>query len=453
MPIRRVLPALLLLAAAAPPQEERPNIVFILADDLGATDLGCTGSRFYETPNLDRLAAQGLRFTTAYSACTVCSPTRASLLTGKSPARLHLTDWIAGHARPKAKLRVPAWTQHLGPEQLTIAKALKQMGYATASMGKWHLGGEEFRPGVHGFDVNLAGGHQGQPPSYFSPYRLPTLPDGPRGEYLTDRLTDEAVKFIREPRNGPFFLYLPHFAVHTPLQAKQDLVEAFKGKVDAASPQKNVVYAAMLRSLDESVGRVVKALEESGKAAKTLIVFTSDNGGLLPVTSNLGLRAGKGSAYEGGVRVPLIAAWPGRIAAGRTVDVPVITTDWFPTLLDVAGVRRDGLPGIDGVSLEPLLRGGTSLEGRALHWHYPHYHPGGATPHGAIREGPWRLVEFFEDDRVELYHLVDDPEEKKDLAAERPEKAKELRAKLIQWRRATGAQMPTANPDYEAPKQ
>ncbi len=448
---KSLLPALLLLLPAFQ-AEERPNIVVILADDLGATDLGVTGSRFYETPNIDRLAAGGVRFSTAYSACTVCSPTRASLLTGKYPARLHLTDWIAGHVRPKAKLRVPAWIQQLGTEEVTLAKALKAMGYATGAVGKWHLGGEDFRAQLHGFDVSIAGTPKGQPPSYVSPYKIPTLPDGPKGEYLTDRLAEEASKFIRDHKDKPFFLYLPHFAVHTPLQAKQELVDRYKGKADAASAQKNVIYAAMLQSLDEAVGRVLATLEEAGLTKKTLVVFTSDNGGLLPVTSNLGLRAGKGSAYEGGVRVPAIASWPGRFPGGRVLDVPMITPDWFPTLLDVAGVRWDGIPGVDGVSLLPLLKGAAAPAARTLYWHYPHYHPGGATPHGALREGDWRLVEFFEDGRAELYDLKGDPSEQKDLAAEQPGKLKELREKLAAWRRSVGAQMPTANPDYEAPK-
>jgi arylsulfatase A-like enzyme len=342
--------------------------------------------------------------------------------------------------------------QHLPAEELTLAEALKAMGYSTASMGKWHLGGADHAPAAHGFDVNVGGTEKGQPPSYFSPYKIATLPDGPRGEYVTDRLAEEAAGFIKANRERPFFLYLPHFAVHTPLQAKQDLVERYKGRVDAASPQKNVVYAAMLHSLDEAVGRVVAALKESGLEEKTLVIFTSDNGGLLPVTANLGLRAGKGSAYEGGVRVPAIASWPGRIPGGRVVDAPIITTDWFPTILDLAGVRWEGMEGIDGASLAGLLKGGPPPAPRPLFWHYPHYHPGGATPYSAVRDGDWRLVEFHEDGRSELYDLKADPAEARDLAGEQPGKLQELREKLSSWRRSVRAQMPAANPAYEPPR-
>jgi arylsulfatase A len=290
--------------------QDPPNVVFILVDDLGATDLGCAGSAYYETPNIDRLAAGGLRFTRAYSACTVCSPTRAALLTGKYPARLRVTDWIAGHKRPKAKLRVPDWVMRLPLEERTLAEALKGAGYATASVGKWHLGEPEFWPEKHGFDLNVGGSDRGQPGSYFAPYKIPTLADGPKGESLTERITEEAVRFIEAKRAGPFFLYLPHFTVHTPIQAKPEDVEKYKAKAKPDAPHRNPAYAAMIESLDRSVGRIVDVLKRRGLTEQTLIVFTSDNGGLLPVTTNLGLRAGKGSAYEGGVRVPAIASWP-----------------------------------------------------------------------------------------------------------------------------------------------
>lgn len=422
--------------------QDKPNVVVILADDLGATDLSCFGGAGPSTPRLDRLAASGLRFTRAYSSCTVCSPTRAALLTGKSPARLRVTDWIAGHKRPFAKLKVPDWTMRLEAEERTLAEALREAGYATASIGKWHLGGGDHRPENHGFDVNVGGTEKGQPPSYFSPYRIATLPDGPPGESITDRLTDEAVRFIETHRAKPFFVYLPHFAVHTPLQATKEELARHAGL-------RNPAYAGMLERLDTGVGRLLDALDRLGLSKNTLVVFTSDNGGLLPVTSNLGLRAGKGSAYEGGVRVPAIAAWPGRIAAGSTSDAPILSSDWFPTICALAGVRAGE---VDGLDLAPLLFARGSLASRALHWHYPHYHPGGATPHSAILDGDRRLVEFFEDGRLELYDLKTDPQEKHDLAAARPEEARLLRARLEAWRAAVGAQIPLPNPEHDPEK-
>lgn len=439
------------VAAARPAVGARrpPNVVVILVDDLGGTDLGCYGSRFFETPNLDRLAREGLRFTQAYSACTVCSPTRAALLTGKYPARLHVTDWIPGHQRPAAKLRVPDWTMYLSPSERTLAEALSSAGYATASIGKWHLGGPEYFPEKHGFDRNVGGTHRGQPPSYFSPYKIETLPDGPAGEFLTDREAAEAVKFIRENRDRPFFLYLPHHAVHTPLMGKQTVVEKYRAKAKPGDPQANATYAALVESVDDSVGRLLKVLEEEKLAQDTVVVFTSDNGGLLRSTTNLGMRAGKGSSYEGGVRIPLIVRWPARVRPGRTSDTPAITMDLYPTLLEAAGVKREPEQVIDGRSLMPLLRGRGGLGRKALFWHYPHYHPGGATPYSAIRDGDLKLLEFYEDGRLELYDLKADPEEKRDLALERPEKAAELHKRLVRWRREVGAQDPTPNPDYK----
>jgi arylsulfatase A len=431
---------------------DKPNIVFFLIDDLGATDLGCTGSSFHETPNLDRLAARGMRFTNAYSACTVCSPTRASLLTGKYPARLHLTDWIAGHVRPKAKLKIPDWTQALPLEEHALPRALGPAGYVSGLFGKWHLGKEDHGPEKFGFDRNVGGTHQGQPPSYFDPYKVPAIPDGTKGEYLSDRLTDEAIRFIKENRTKPFFLYFPHYAVHNPLQAKPELVEKYKAKAKPGQGPKNPVYAAMLESVDQSVGRVLAALDELKLSEKTIVVFTSDNGGLVQNTSNAPHRAGKGSAYEGGVRIPLIVSWPGTVVAGKTCEVPVVTPDWYPTILDLAGLRPKESQILDGASLAPLLLGKGSFERNAIYWHYPHYHPGGATPHGAIRRDDWRLVEFFEDDRVELYNVKNDVGEANDLAASMPEKARELRRALADWRASVGAQMPTPNPAYEPSK-
>ncbi len=435
----------LILPAASSPQSDRPNFVIFLVDDLGWTDLGCFGSSFYETPHIDRLAAQGMKFTHAYSACTVCSPTRASLMTGKYPARLHVTDWIAGHKQPKAKLKVPDWTMHLAHEEVTIAEALKGAGYATASIGKWHLGPPAYFPEKQGFDLNRGGSDKGQPPSYFSPYKIPTLEEGEKGEYLTDRLTTEALAFLDSNKDRPFLLYFPHYGVHTPLQAKKALVEKYQAKAKAGADHSNATYAAMIESVDDSVGRVVAKLDELKLSSRTVIVFTSDNGGLLRSTSNRPLRAGKGSAYEGGVRVSLIVRWPGAVKAGTVCATPVITPDHAATMLDLAGAK----PAVDGLSLVPLLKGTGGLSRDAIFWHYPHYHPGGATPHGAIRQGDLRLVEFFEDGRVELYDLKEDVGETKDLAAARPEIARELRKRLADWRAAVGAQMPSPNPDYD----
>jgi arylsulfatase A-like enzyme len=434
------------LPAAEP--TPRPNLICILVDDLGWTDLGVQGSKFYETPNIDRLALQGMRFTQAYAACTVCSPTRAALLTGKYPARLQLTDWIRGHVRPYARLKVPDWTMHLPLEERTLAEALREAGYATASIGKWHLGGPEFYPERQGFDENIGGTDKGSPPSYFSPYKIPTLPDGPPGEFLTDRLTEEAVKFIERNQARPFFVYLPHYAVHTPLMGKSNVVARYERKADANRPQRHATYAALVESVDDSVGRLMRRLDDLGLTERTVILFTSDNGGLVlqNVTSNLPLRAGKGSAYEGGVRVPLFVKWPGVTPPGSICDTPVITPDFFPTLLAIAGLPAPPPGTVDGESLVPLLRQTGGLRREAIYWHYPHYHPGGATPYSAIRQGDFKLIEFFEDQHVELYNLRADLGETTDLAARQPDRAKALREKLRAWRHQVGAQLPIPNP-------
>ena len=437
--------ALAFLAALTPGRAaERLNFVFILIDDMGLTDVACYGSKFYETPQIDRLARDGVKFTAAYSACTVCSPTRAALLTGKYPARLHLTDWLPGHVNPQAKLRVPDWQMALKPDWRTLPALLHAAGYATASIGKWHLG--DAPPTVFGFDVNLGGTAKGQPPAYFAPYKIPTLPEGPDGEFLTDRLTAEVEKFMEQNKERPFFIYLPHFAVHQPIAGKKEVVAKYRAKRDESAPQKNAVYAALVESVDDSVGRIRAKLDELKIAERTVIVFTSDNGGLIGPTANLGLRAGKGSAYEGGVRVPAIALVPGVTKAGTECATPVITHDWFSTILELAGVASPAES--DGVSLTPLLRGG-EIAPRPLFWHYPHYHPGGATPYSSVRDGEWKLLHFYEDDRVELYDLATDPAEQHDLAAANVAKAAELRAKLDAWRKAVDAQTPTPNPQAQ----
>jgi len=430
------------------------NVVLVLIDDMGWTDVGCFGSRYYQTPRIDELAAQGMKFTDAYSACTVCSPTRAAIMTGKYPAKLHITDWIPGHRRPNAPLKIPDWTMHLPLEEVTVAEALKPAGYATACIGKWHLGGEAFYPDKQGFDLNVGGCHRGQPPSYFSPYRIETMRDGGEGEYLTDRLGDEAIRFIQASKDKPFFLYLPHYAVHTPLQAKKEMRAKYQDR-PGQDGQENPVYAAMIESVDESVGRIGSELKKLGLEERTLVIFTSDNGGLKSSTNNIGLRAGKGSAYEGGVRVPLIVKWPGVTKPGGVCHEPVISPDLYPTVLEACGVADDAAQKakVDGVSLVPLLKGAERLKREAIFWHYPHYHGGGATPYGAVRARDYRLVEFYEDMRVEMYNLKDDLAERKDLAATQKEKAAELREMLHRWREAVSAQMPTPSAEAKAKRE
>jgi len=450
----------------------RPNFVFILADDLGWRDLGCFGSTFYETPNLDALSAQGVHFTDAYAACCVCSPTRASIMTGKYPARLHLTDWLPGRPDlPSQKLRRPVIQDHLAPNEVTLASALHEAGYATAFIGKWHLGGKEFYPEHFGFDINIGGCELGHPPSYFSPYKNPTLPDGPKGEYLTDRLTDEAIKFIdtaSQTPDKPFLLYLCHYAVHNPQQAKSAVIARYKAKAAALPPagpdfamdlgrkvrqvQDQPVYAAMVQSLDESVGRILKALADRGLDRETVVLFTSDNGGLSTAegtpTSNVPLRAGKGWPYEGGVREPLIVKWPGTSRPGSVCREPMISTDYYPTLLEIAGLPLRPSQHVDGISIVPLLKG-ESLPQRSIFWHYPHYSNQGGGPCGTIRQGDFKLIEWYEDDRAELFNVHDDIGETHDLAQKSPEKAADLRKQLQAWRDDVKADMPTLNPDYK----
>ena len=451
---------------------KKPNVIFFLIDDLGWTDVACNGSELYETPNIDALANRGMRFTDAYAACTVCSPTRAACMSGKYPARLHLTDWIAGHQRKNPKLLIPDWTKYLPLEEVLISEVLKADGYTTATIGKWHLGTKEYYPQNQGFDLNVAGDRWGAPANYFWPYarmkngkpvgRQVPLEGGKEGEYLTDRLTDEAIKFINKSKDNPFFLYFPHYAVHTPLQAKKELIEYYKKKLAAKEDkggQRCATYAAMVHSMDESVGRVVKELERLGIAENTIIFFTGDNGGLVlrhgkcgnPITCNAPIRAGKGSSYEGGVRVPLIVSWPGITKPGGVSAEPVITNDYYSTIVEMTGAAADPRHQTDGESLVPILKQEKDRLARdAIYWHYPHYHPGGATPYGAIRERDWKLIEFYEDGHVELYNLKDDIGETNDLAKEKPELAKRLQEKLHAWRTEVDAQMPTVNPEYKA---
>jgi arylsulfatase A-like enzyme len=451
----------------------KPNILFILADDLGWADLGYTGSEFYETPNLDRLAAEGMVFTNAYAAAPICSPSRAAILSGKYPARLHLTDWIPGNPPAKnQQLAAKPFKKQLDIEEVTLAEALKSGGYKTFFSGKWHLGEEPYYPKHQGFEINMGGNHTGHPSSYFSPYKNPQLPDGPEGEYLTDRLTDETILFMEQEKNHPFFAFLSFYTVHLPLQGKQDKVEKYRKKLEKMTysgddfvqqgttyfknHQNDPVYAAMVESMDENVGRLLKFLDENGLAKNTIIVFTSDNGGMsssnqtnnIP-TSNLPLRAGKGYLYEGGIREPLIIRWPDKIKKNSESDFPVTGTDFYPTLLSLASLPLQPDQHKDGISFKPILEGEV-LEARPVFWHYPHYSGGlGGKPSGAVRFGDYKLIEFYEDMKVELYNVVDDIGEENNLALTMPDKAKTLLELLHQSRKETNAQMPIKNIHFE----
>ena len=470
--MNRTLTFLLLftaLLAGRVSADAKPNFVFFLIDDMGWTDVGCYGGEYYETPHVDRLADEGMKFTDAYASCCVCSPTRASILTGKYPGRLHITHAIPiqGAFRYKKPLPLlPAiYKKNLPLEEVTIAEALQEAGYATASMGKWHVCWDKaFYPQKQGFDLNVGGNNMGNPGEYFYPYqgawrmtkkhpltRWNTLPDGQAGEYLTDRLTDEALTFIEKNKDRPFFLYLSHYAVHTPLQAQKKLIAKYEKK-PPSEHHKKPVYAAMVESVDKSVGRVMAKLKSLGLSERTVVIFTSDNGGHGKHTSAHPLRGNKGNFYEGGVRVPLLVKWPGVVQAGAQCRQPVISTDFYPTLLDMAGLPQRPRQHVDGESLAPLLKQQEELKREALYWHFPNYigpgHPDGATPCSVVRRGDWKLIEFFEDDRAELYNLKDDIGEQHDLAAKKPDQVKQLRRMLKQWREQARVQMPKPNPKY-----
>jgi len=464
-----MMAALTACSSGAAAKRDRPNFLILFVDDMGWSDLGVTGSDLYETPAIDQLAADGVRFTTAYAACTVCSPSRAALMTGMYPARTHVTDWIRGHIRPHAKLKVPDWTMKLEHKYTTIAEALKGAGYKTAHIGKWHLmprgepDEDDYLPTREGFDINIGGNAWGAPATYFYPYRRgkrglgPMPPGGHEGEYLTDRLTEEAIKVLDQWKDSPFLMYFAFYNVHMPLEAKQEDIDHFTPLIKPGLRHHNATYAAMVASVDRTVGRMREKLAELGLAENTVIIFTSDNGGLDrkgtgDPTENAPLREGKGSVYEGGVRVPAIVYAPGVTPAGTTTDEPIITMDFYPTILALAGVEGDPKhnANVDGVNLLPLLKDpGARLGRQTLYWHYPHYHSQGATPYSALRDGDFRLIEFFEDDHVELYDLKKDPGETHDLVAAMPAKARALTAKLHAWRERVGAQLPTPNPDYD----
>jgi arylsulfatase A len=437
------------VAALAAPQPPL-NVLFILMDDLGWSDTQPYGNRFIDTPNLNRLASDSVRFTNAYAACPVCSPTRASILTGQYPARLHLTDWIPGRKQwPYARLLTPAFEQQLPADARTLAETLRPAGYRSAAIGKWHLGGAGHLPTDRGFDVNIGGTAAGQPPTYFGPLELPGLKLEP-GEFLTQRLTLEGARFLNENRARPWFLYEAHFTVHMPLQARREVIEKYRkrntGDVDP-------IYCAMVESADDSVGQLLKSLEDAGLARRTAVFFFSDNGGVRyqgrrkpPVTNNSPLRAGKGHLYEGGIREPLMVRWPGVTRGGAVTNVPVSSVDFFPTICEMTGTPGRG---IDGVPLTRVLRGGTLRE-RPLFWHYPHYSDQGGRPGGAVRLGDWKLIEFYEDSRQELFHLTDDPGEQRNLVRKEPGRAKKLHGLLRDWRAEVKAAMPRQNPGYDA---
>jgi len=442
------------------PQPRQPNFVFILADDLGWKDVGFMGSEYYETPVIDRLASQGMHFTNAYSNAPNCAPTRACLLSGQYGPR-HGVYTVGTPERGETRLRKLIPTPNkitLDPEIITIAEALKPAGYMSASIGKWHLGDDpELGPVSQGFDVNIGGDHHGHPPAgYFSPYQLPNLEEAPQGEYLTDRLTGEAVTFIRQNQAQPFFLYLPHYAVHKPVQAPESLVDKYRGK-PGSHGQNNPEYAAMIESVDTNVGRLLETLEELGLAEDTVVVFFSDNGGHGNETSMEPLRGSKGMIYEGGIRVPLIVRWPGHVAPGSVCQVPVIGLDFFPTILEMAGVTPPDQT-LDGESLVPLLQGEQQIDRSALFWHFPAYlepynddqWPWRITPCSAVRQGDWKLIELYEYETLELYHLSDDIREQHNLAKERPDKTRELLQVLRDWKQNVGAPVPNQlNPEYD----
>lgn len=452
-----------MFAVALEGRAERPsNVVLIVVDDLGWMDLSCQGSEYYRTPNIDRLAESGVRFTNAYAAAAICSPTRASIMTGKYPARLLLTQWLpAGRwDAQKNKMKEGRFLRELPLEEVTLAEALRDT-HKTFHVGKWHLGGPPFSlPEQHGFDVNIAGSEHGAPGSYFFPYtgswEIPTtgkkvkkvtLPDGKAGEYLTDRLTNEAISLIETSKDDPFFLYLPYYAVHTPLQAKKEMVAKYE-KIPKNERQGDPKYAAMVESVDQNVGRLLAKLDELGLREDTFVLLVSDNGGFAKATDNSPLRANKGSFYEGGIRVPMIVSGPG-VRSGAVSNVPVITNDLYPTIIGLLGKHPLLNQYVDGMDLSRHLTKGDPVEREALYWHYPHYnqHPSSA-PVSVIRKGKWKLIQFLETGAFELYDLENDPGESHDLSQEQPKILIELAGDLQAWKKEVGADPMLPNPEF-----
>ena len=456
----------------------KPNVVFILVDDMGWMDLSCQGSDYFQTPNIDKLAAQGTRFTNAYAACSVCSPTRASVITGRWPGRLGVTDWIRARFQrggvgevtenpteyvgsKRLRMLCPPNPYFMEHSEVTMAELLKQRGYKTCFIGKWHLGDPAWYPPSQGFDINIGGCDIGQPPNYFDPYHHPKysldnqLEPRKKGEFLTHREGFEAAKFISEnsggknkgANNNPFLLYYCPYAVHTPIQAIQEVAEKYKRDGKSAS---NAKYAAMVESVDDAVGMIIKAIDDAGIANDTMIIFTSDNGGLKGPTDNTPLRSGKGYAYEGGIRVPAIAYWPGVIPAGVESNQPISSVDYLPTICEATETPLPTDTTIDGLSLMSHLKSGgkETLNRDAIYWHFPHYrHPPG--PYSIIRSGDWKLIRWYHGIN-ELYNLADDLGEKNDLSEKIPEKVSELDAKLTAELKRVGAKLPRPNPNYVA---
>ena len=448
----------------------RMNVVFILVDDWGWADAGVQGSDFFETPNIDRFAQEGMRFTQAYAAASICSPTRAAIMTGKSPARLDMTIWHEGAMQggPKKRKLLEAKAQpNLPREEITIAELFKKQNYFTMHIGKWHLGRAAYYPETQGYDVNIGGTYWGAPATFYYPYRGPWskndpelryVPVGPGqpGDYLTDKLTDHALRLIEEQKDRSFFLSLWFYTVHTPIEGKPALVKHFEKK-KPGKIHNHPEYAAMVASMDENVGRVLRRLDELKLADNTVVILTSDNGGVdfktsksgnIAPTQNAPFRSGKGTLYEGGIRVPLMIRWPGLTKPGTECGMMVTSQDFFPTLAEGFGHRAEDLPKHDGVSLLPQLRNPKTRPTRkTLYWHYPHYYPR-MTPGSAVREENWKLIHYYEDDRMELFNLRDDPGETKNLTVTQSNQTKVLRAKLDNWRKATDAKAPVPNPDW-----
>lgn len=447
-----------------------PNFVFILVDDLGWADVQCLNPEcFYDTPNIDKLAEEGILFTQGYAAHSVCSPSRAAIMTGKHPNRLDITDYIPGDDPKNRPLLGPQDRSNLALEEVSLAEALKVKGYKTCFIGKWHLGLDGFQPEDQGFDINI-GGYERPPGGYYSPYNVPKLPNGPVGEYLPDRLTNECINFILDQKNKkePFLAYLSFYTVHTPIQASKRYVEYYKKKYEQMGiqevqyrkegngltrlTQSDTAYASMVTAMDENVGRLMDVLKGNGMLENTWVIFTSDNGGLSTKkqkgtpTSNEPLRAGKGWCYEGGIRVPVIILGPGVKNPGRTVIDPVIGMDFFPTIMELAGIENVAK---DGISLIPIVKGNGKLERDGLLWHYPHYHGSEWTPGSSLRKGDWKIVVHYENNQYELYNLAKDPYEKADISTTYPDKLNELKELLDEKLKKTDGKLPIKNPYYK----
>lgn len=447
--------------------KSKPNVVLILIDDLGWTDLSVMGSKYYQSPNVDKLADDGVLFSNAYSSCTVCSPSRASIMTGKYPAKLNCTDWIKGYYKPHGKLLCPEWTMFLDTSEYTLAEAFKDNGYTTAHIGKWHLGEkEQYWPEFHGFDLNIGGWKKGAPNlnkaegfnGYFPPYGNPRLKDQPNDSYLTERIADEACNFIKHNNPNatkkPFFLNLWMYAVHTPLQAKEEKIQKFKSTQNNNNNQHNPIYAAMIEHMDEAVGKVIKQLKKDGLYENTIIIFTSDNGGLVGrknwhVTDNSPLRHGKGGMYEGGVRVPFIIK-DIKNSKKKKSDLNIISADIFPTLIGLTDIKIDKkiAKNFDGIDISTNIRSAKNIKRKAIFWHYPHYHIEGAVPYSAVKNGDWKLIKNLETENFELYNLKEDIGEKNNLVNDYPNIVNEMIKMLDDFYQTTKAQMPKTNPDF-----